>query len=170
MWHSGIYSPFADGRANVEIREHHHRSRGMHALAGTIIVHMDPQRLDDVARRHGILLLLQFGSTLTSHARPDSDLDLAVLLDHVPRTLDEHAELVADLQALAADREVDVALINRADPLFLKKITERCELLYGSPRRLYELKMYAFKRYQDHRKYLALERGYVTRMLGHAAR
>jgi predicted nucleotidyltransferase len=142
----------------------------MHALAGPIIVHLDPQRLDDVARRHGILLLLQFGSTLTAHARPDSDLDLAVLLEHAPRTLTAHAELVADPQALATGREVDVALLNRADPLFLRKITERCELLYRCPRRLHELKMYAFKRYQDHRRYLALERAYVTRMLGHAAR
>lgn len=125
---------------------------------------MDPQRLDDIARRHGILLLLQIGSTLTGHARHDSDLDLAVLLERAPATLSEHAELDADLQALSPDREVDLALLNRADPLFLKKITERCALLYGSPRRSYEFKMYAFKRYQD-REYPALERSYVARAL-----
>ncbi len=51
----------------------------------------------------------------------------------------------------------------------LKKIIERCRLLYGSPRRLAELKIYAFKRYQDHRRYLALEREYVQRMLGRLA-
>ena len=45
--------------------------------------------------------------------------------------------------------QVDLVLLNRADPLLLKKITERCALVYGPERRLHELKMYAFKRYQD---------------------
>jgi hypothetical protein len=42
-------------------------------------------------------------------------------------------------------------------------------LLHGSPRRLHELKMYAFKRYQDHRRYLAMERDYVARAVRSAA-
>ena len=126
---------------------------------------MDPTRLDEIARRHGILLLLQFGSTVAGRARPDSDIDLAVLLERPPVSFEQYAELIDDLQRLYPDREVDVALINRADPLFLKKITEECLLVYGLPRRLPELKLYAFKRYQDHRKYLAMEREYVARTL-----
>jgi len=34
-------------------------------------------------------------------------------------------------------------------------------LLYGPTRPLHELKIYAFKRYQDHRRFLAMERAYV---------
>ena len=60
---------------------------------------------------------------------------------------------------------MDVAVLNHADPLFLKQVTERCELVYGSPRRLAEFKMYAFKRYQDHRRYLNMERAYVGRAI-----
>ena len=126
---------------------------------------MDLQHLEPIAHRHGIRLLLRFGSSVTGRMRPQSDMDLAVLLEHVPDSFAAHAELIADLQALVPDREVDVALINRADPLFLKQITERPDLLYGSLRRLQELKIYAFKRYQDHRRYLALEREYVARKL-----
>jgi hypothetical protein len=63
------------------------------------------------------------------------------------------------------DREVDVAILNRADPLFLKKITEDCRLVYGSPRDLQRMKIYAFKRYQDHRRYLDMERLYVEQLL-----
>jgi len=58
---------------------------------------------------------------------------------------------------------------NGMDPnqlsLFLKKITEQCRLLYGSPRALSELMIYAFKRYQDHRRFLAMEREYVSRRI-----
>ena len=63
-------------------------------------------------------------------------------------------------------REVDLAVLNHADPLFLKKVTEQCQLLAGSLARLQRLQVYAFKRYQDHRPFLALERDYVRR---HAA-
>jgi predicted nucleotidyltransferase len=138
-------------------------------MYGRYNARVNPSLLEDVARRHGILLLLQFGSTVSGRARAESDLDLAVLVERVPATLEEYADLSADLQSIAPDRRVDVAVINRADPLFLKQILEHCALLHGSLRRLHELKMYAFKRYQDHRRYLAMERDYVARTLRSAA-
>ena len=130
---------------------------------------MDPQRIDEIAARHGIVLLLRFGSSVSGPTRPDSDVDLAALLEHPP-SLRQLSELVGDLQALVTGRDVDVALINHADPLFLKQILNRCALLHGSPRRLHELRLYGFKRYQDHRRYLAMERDYVTRKLRAMAR
>ncbi len=131
---------------------------------------MDSDRLSAVCRTHGIRLLLQFGSTVSDRVHAASDLDLAVLLERRPESLDAHAELLGDLQALLPGREVDVALINSADPLFLKRITEQCRLLYGSPRALHELKIYAFKRYQDHRQFLAMERAYVRAKIRALAR
>ena len=131
---------------------------------------MDPKPLQDVVRRHRIRLLLQFGSTVTGRARPDSDLDLAVMLDRLPETLQEHAALVQDLQGLYPGRQVDVAILNRADPLLLKQVTAACVLLHGTNRALAELKMYAFRRYQDHKKYFDLERAYVARAIGGVAR
>ncbi len=125
----------------------------------------EPEKIGAIAERHGIVLLLRFGSSVAGKLHPRSDVDLALLVERVPASLEAHGRLLQDLQALFPEREVDVAFINRADPLFLKKITESCELLYGSKRRLQELKIYAFKRYQDHRKYLDLERRYVERSL-----
>jgi predicted nucleotidyltransferase len=126
---------------------------------------VDSGRLDALARRHGIELILQFGSTVTGRTHPASDVDLAVLLERVPEDLQTYGELIADLQALGPGREVDVALINRADPLFLKRILGECRLLYGTVSRLQRLRLYAFKRYQDHRRFLALEREYVRRAI-----
>jgi predicted nucleotidyltransferase len=118
-----------------------------------------------IARAHGIVLLLQFGSSVAGRTHARSDVDLGVLLDAAPRTLREHSELEHDLQRLFPDRAVDLAILNRADPLFLKKVVEACRLLYGSPRDLHRLKMYAFKRHQDHRKFLELERRFVQKAL-----
>jgi predicted nucleotidyltransferase len=128
-----------------------------------------PTELETIAWRHGVELLLAFGSTVTGQVHPKSDLDLAVLFDRPDVSFDELAELRHALQALDPGREVDLAVVNHADPLFLKKITEACQLLHGSPRRLAELRMYAFRRYQDHRRYLVLEREYVDRTLDRLA-
>ena len=121
--------------------------------------------LPEIAARHHVRILLQHGSTVSGHVHARSDLDLAALLEEGQVSLASLAALSADLQCLYPGRDVDVAVINHADPLFLKKILERCELLYGSSRVLAELRMYAFKRYQDHRRFLALERPYVRRSL-----
>jgi predicted nucleotidyltransferase len=126
---------------------------------------MEAAALEHLAQRYGVDLILEFGSVVTGHVHPRSDLDLAVLLDRPAVSLEVWADLRHELQVLNPDRELDLAVINHADPLFLKKITERCRLVYGSARRLAELKIYAFKRYQDHRRYLALERAYVRRTL-----
>jgi len=126
------------------------------------------EQLAPIAEKPGIQLLLRFGSSVTGRLHTRSDVDLAVLLERVPRSLEAHSELLGDLQELFPDREVDLALLNRADPLLLRRITEACQLLYGSSGVLQRLKIYAFKRYQDHRKYLDLERQYVERALWEA--
>jgi predicted nucleotidyltransferase len=126
---------------------------------------MDAVALERVARTFGIQLVLEFGSMVTGHMHPRSDLDLAVLLGRRTLPFDELLNLQHELQRLNPEHEVDVAILNHADPLFLRKITERCRLVYGSTRRLAELQIYAFKRYQDHRRYLVFEREYVERTL-----
>lgn len=74
--------------------------------------------------------------------------------------------MTADLQPLSPGREVDVAVLNHADPLFLNQVMESARLLFGSNRRFHELRLKAFKQYQDHRPFLALERAYMARKAG----
>ena len=131
---------------------------------------MVSKALEQVARRHRIRLILQFGSTVAGPVHPQSDLDLAVLVEGPAPRLDAQAALVVDLQAIFSPQRVDVAVINTADPLLLKHIVERCRLLHGTPRTLRELEIYAFKRYQDHRRFLAMEREYVARKAGALAK
>ncbi|MGE0592796.1 MAG: nucleotidyltransferase domain-containing protein [Vicinamibacterales bacterium] len=118
---------------------------------------------EGAARRHGILLLLQFGSTVTGATHPGSDLDIGVLVEHVPDSFETLSDLVTDVQALFPGQDVDVAILNHADPLFLRRVMDEARLLFGAPRRFAELRLLAFKRYQDYRPYLAFEREYVAR-------
>lgn len=119
---------------------------------------------DSIARRHGARLLLQFGSTVSGRTHPGSDVDVAVLFDAFP-SYARLGALLAELEAAFPGRAVDLGVLNRADPLFLKKALESARLLAGSPRQLADLRLYAFRRYQDHRRYLRLEARHLDRFL-----
>ena len=126
---------------------------------------MDQRRLHTIASRFGARLILQFGSTVSGRTHARSDVDIAVLLDRPDLSLRDHAELLHELQGLMDDREVDLVILNRADPLLLKQVSDGCVRLYGSDRELQRFRLLAFRRYQDHRPWLELERRYVERAL-----
>lgn len=121
--------------------------------------------LGEIAQRFRIRLILQFGSTVTGPTHDRSDFDLAVKLDSPDVSLQTVLEMQEALQAQFPGREVDLAVLNRADPLFLKKTTESCRILFGTCQDLARLRLYAFKAYQDFRPYLELERQFVVRRL-----
>lgn len=124
--------------------------------------------LKALAEKHGIMLVLRFGSSVNQKTHARSDLDLAVLLDHPTVDFRRFADLLHDLQELFPGPEVDLAVLNHADPLFLKRITDDCEILYGPVQQLQRLKIYAFKRYQDHQKYFDIERRFASRFVASA--
>jgi len=124
--------------------------------------------LGAVAGEYGIRMALLFGSAVSGNTHDQSDIDIAILLKQPEMSFSTLAGLVHKLQQAAGDRNIDLALLNRADPLFLKKITENCILLYGSDSELHSLKILAFRRYQDFRSFLRLEREYVKRVLHQA--
>jgi predicted nucleotidyltransferase len=129
---------------------------------------MEEDALAALARRHRVRLIVRFGSSVSGHLHAGSDLDLGVILDGDVESYAVRMDLAADLQTLMPEREVDLAILNHADPLFLKQVTDHCDLLYGSAVAFAELKLRAFKQYQDYRPYLALEQAFVDRRLGAA--
>lgn len=121
--------------------------------------------LNELARRFGIRVILQFGSTVTGTTHDRSDVDLAVQLDTPDVSLETILEMQEALQSRFPGREVDVAILNRADPLFRKKIMEGCRMLFGTAQDFARLRLYSFKTYQDFQPYLELERQSVARRL-----
>jgi uncharacterized protein len=122
----------------------------------------------DIARKRGLSLVVLFGSVAGDTARPDSDIDIAVKFGDGDSGLPRILEVQEEISGLFRGREVDLSVLNRADPLFMKKVAERCEFLYAEPGEAAAFLLMAFRRYQDHRKYLDMERdfaaGYVKRI------
>ncbi len=132
--------------------------------ARIVITEEQRRRVASLAERHGFRMALLFGSAVTGREHPRSDLDFAVLFEGGEPGFRKYADVCHDIQEVFPDREVDVAAINHADPLFLKKILENCHLLFGQQADLQQLRIFAFKRYQDHGRFFDMELAYVDRL------
>ena len=78
-----------------------------------------------VSRRREIQAAYVFGSTITGRTRPDSDVDVAVLLDRRVRPtgmLSYRLGLMADLGSALRRVDVDVVILNEASPLLAHRV------------------------------------------------
>lgn len=128
------------------------------------------ESLEALAEKRSLRLIVLFGSHVTGRTHEASDLDLAVRTrDGAGISFASRLDLLEDLRGIFPDFDLDLAQIDQADPLFLKQILGNCILLAGTARDFSELKLYAFRRYQDHKPYLAMEQQFVERLVNRQA-
>ena len=84
--------------------------------------------LESIARRHGLKLIVMFGSQVSGHTHPESDLDVAILPTH-PLSWDERNVLWGELCELF-QTEVDLSLLDHAQPLLMAEVTRHGQVLY----------------------------------------
>lgn len=71
------------------------------------------QDIIDVCRRHGIRLMVLYGSRAAGRERPGSDVDVGVALDRVPQSLQERLELEDALEReLELNRPLHLVLLD----------------------------------------------------------
>ena len=86
-----------------------------------------------VSKRREIQAAYVFGSTATGRTRPDSDVDVAVLLGRPLRTgrmLDYRLRLMTDLGAALHRSDVDVVILKDAPTLLAHRILSKGELVF----------------------------------------
>ncbi|MBS3139948.1 nucleotidyltransferase domain-containing protein [Candidatus Woesearchaeota archaeon] len=122
--------------------------------------------LKKIAQKYDLELILAFGSQIGGKARQDSDLDIAVLPGRSKDfNLDKYSSLISDLSEVFSGKEIDLSFINKANPLLLKRVCDNALLLSGTLEKFIEVRLRAFKYFQDYLPYFKLEEMGVRRYL-----
>lgn len=115
------------------------------------------KEIKKIAKKYKIRLILMFGSRVNKKTHQLSDVDIGILFEKNQINFEKYSRLLHDLQKFFPEKELDMVIINNTDPLFLAKILENCQLLFGKKKDLNELKLYSFHQFCDYQKYLNLE-------------
>jgi uncharacterized protein len=86
-----------------------------------------------VSGRKEIQAAYLFGSVAAGRPRPDSDIDIAVLVDRrvrPARRLDYRLKLMADLGAALRRSDVGVVILNEAPPLLAHRVLSKGTLVF----------------------------------------
>ena len=132
-------------------------------------------QIGKVARRYHLDLIVLFGSRAKGHARASSDVDVAVRAfkpgwigkRRVPRWKWNLDVIGAVSSAVDDRRDVDVAFLNRATPLFMFEVARYGKLLYERKSGDFAVfRSYAARRYDDNAKFFWLTRQYLEKHFG----
>ena len=108
-----------------------------------------------IAKKHGLKLVLLFGSFAVGKNREDSDMDIAVL-GNKDISFQKSIDLIGEFSRVFHEN-IDLALLNHANPLLLHQVNQKPVLLFGSAKNYFSFKLYAFHRYNDYLPYFSLE-------------
>jgi predicted nucleotidyltransferase len=122
--------------------------------------------LTELCRERGVSLIVLFGSQAQGSAKEGSDVDLGLVLDAYPITPEEELGLIRELVWTTENANLDIAILNHADPLLGYHVA-----CHGHP--LYEREPYSFNRFQlrawkrfiDTAKFRRLQRPFIEAFL-----
>ena len=123
------------------------------------------KQIEKIVKKYKIKLLLLFGSQINNKTHQLSDIDIGCLFENNQISFAKYSNLLHDLNKMIPGKKVDVAVINHADPLFLAKILENCQTLFGKKQDLDKLKLYSFHQFCDFQKYFDLEQEFARNFI-----
>jgi predicted nucleotidyltransferase len=90
-----------------------------------------------MSSREEVLAAYVFGSVASGRARPDSDLDLAVLVDIDQVSMDlfrYRLRLMADLRDVLERADVEIVILNQATPVLAQNVLSKGKLIFERSR------------------------------------
>jgi len=122
--------------------------------------------LADVCHRHGVSLVVLFGSQATGMARPDSDLDLGILVDEYPVEPARELALIRDLVYALRRADLDVIILNQANPSLCYQAARDGRPLYErEPGTFDRFRFRAWKRFIDTARFRRLQGPFIEAFL-----
>ncbi len=127
---------------------------------------MVTDKLPDICERFDISLLVMFGSHAKGTAKPGSDVDIGVWLAAPTITAERELELIRALVLATREGNLDVVILNHADPLLGYHVARDSVLLYECEPGTFDwYRWWAWKRYLDTAKFRRMEAEYVGAFL-----
>lgn len=114
-----------------------------------------------------IAAVILFGSLARGQARPNSDVDLAVLFTHGRAdTWPNRSSLTADVMEILKRTDVDVVILNDAPPLLAHRVVRDGHVIYSADdRAVGEFIIHAMQQFEDTRKLRELQVERLERQL-----
>lgn len=114
-------------------------------------------QLGRVSERHGIRLVVLFGSQAMGTAGEQSDIDIGVLFSEAAYSPSRELDFGSAVMNLLQTGHVDVAVLNHAEPLLLKEVATNGLPLYEAERGLFdEYQVLFIKKYFETAKFRSL--------------
>ncbi|HEX9722318.1 MAG TPA: nucleotidyltransferase domain-containing protein [Candidatus Paceibacterota bacterium] len=129
------------------------------------IIEKQKSKLEKVAQKYQLELVLLFGSQVTGKTHKESDYDVAYLGQR-KLSFEEQLRLDVDLMPVFGSDRVDIVDIRKANPLLLKQIFANHQILLCKDKKRYYLsKIYAAKKYREALPLFLLEELAVKRFI-----
>jgi uncharacterized protein len=132
------------------------------------ITKIQKTQIAKIAEKFQLKLVMIFGSFASGKNREDSDLDIAVL-DLKNASLNEQISLTNEL-SLIFKKNVDLSVLDKANPLLLFQISKNSILLHGNKEEFFKFKLYAFNVYNDYAPYFEMEKKLNKKIISAYAR
>ena len=123
---------------------------------------IDNEKLQEIAKKFELVLIVLFGSYARGHANPESDVDIAVQTKLREHDWQWEFDLIKDLVFALDCGNLDIVFINSANPLLMFEIaTDGIPLYEADEGKFQDFQIYAAKRHHDARKIYRLEQLYL---------
>lgn len=124
------------------------------------------QSLLKVFADYGLTLLIIFGSYNGENFNKDSDIDLAVRVNLPDQILKNRSEILDEISIIFDHRDIDLILLNYAEPLIKFKIACKGNLIYEKERGLFKkFQVRAMSEHNDARKFYELDKKSIDNFL-----
>ena len=122
-------------------------------------------KVEKLAKKHKLLLVVLFGSQVSGKTHSNSDTDIAFFSEK-RMSLKDIAQMQMDFVQTLKMKKIDLVALNGAHPLLLKQVAVKGKLLYEKePSAFARFKIYALKRFMEAKPLLELRNSSLKKFI-----